>query len=221
MKVSPPRDGVGKCGILGEEAEAWVDRLRARRERRLDHAIAAQVRVGGCGTADVDREVGHLHVLRMAVGIGEDGDRLDAHPTRGPSDADGDLAAVGDEDALEHIKMWHAKERSAGRMRCASANGARALPTSEFGSSGQGSFVRRAERVDGSEIAIAMGRVEAETDDADDSSETSSSQSLRATAFTLNGSTWEFENPVSLVLAAARLARHGNRSRRQAPVDCR
>ena len=58
--------------------------------------------------------------------------------------------------------------------------------------------------MDGSEIAIAMGRVEAETDDADDSSETSSSQSLRATAFTLNGSTWEFENPVSLVLAAAR-----------------
>ena len=82
-----------------------------------------------------------------------------------------------------------------------SANGARERPTSEFGSQGR-SFVEPSAWTE-AKIAIAMGRVEAETDDADDSSETSSSQSLRATAFTLNGSTWEFENPVFLVLAAA------------------
>ena len=34
---------------------------------------------------------------RVAVGIGIDGDRLDAEPARGPHDAAGDFAPIGDE----------------------------------------------------------------------------------------------------------------------------
>ena len=39
---------------------------------------------------------------RVAVGLGIDRDRLDAHPPRGLDDPAGDLAAIGDQNALEH-----------------------------------------------------------------------------------------------------------------------
>src|SRR5262249_27935505 len=42
-------------------------------------------------------EVGHRDVRRVAVGVREDGDRLDAHIPTCAEDADGDLAAVGNE----------------------------------------------------------------------------------------------------------------------------
>ena len=40
----------------------------------------------------------------VAVGLGIDGDRLDSHPSGGLDDAAGDLAAVGDQNAFEHVK---------------------------------------------------------------------------------------------------------------------
>ena len=46
--------------------------------------------------------VGHAHVQRRAVGFGVDGDGLDAELAAGADHAHGDLAAVGDQDFLEH-----------------------------------------------------------------------------------------------------------------------
>ena len=48
------------------------------------------------------RLVGHLDMQRVAVGVGIDRDRLDTHLARGLDDPAGDLAAIGDQDALEH-----------------------------------------------------------------------------------------------------------------------
>ncbi len=38
----------------------------------------------------------------LGIGLAEDGDGGDTHPPRGADDADGDLAAIGDEDFAEH-----------------------------------------------------------------------------------------------------------------------
>ena len=58
--------------------------------------------MGGRRRADMHRLVGHLDVQRVPVGIGIDGDRLDAHAPRGLDDPAGDLAPVGDQDLVEH-----------------------------------------------------------------------------------------------------------------------
>jgi hypothetical protein len=54
--------------------------------------------------ADADRFVGELDVLGVAVGLGIDGDRLDAHFAAGALDSEGDLATVRDEDFFKHGK---------------------------------------------------------------------------------------------------------------------
>ena len=51
---------------------------------------------------DRDRHVGHLDMQGVAVGLGIDRDRLDAHAAGGFDDPAGDLAAVGNQDSLEH-----------------------------------------------------------------------------------------------------------------------
>jgi hypothetical protein len=55
--------------------------------------------------ADADRLVGHGHVHRVLVGLGIHGDGLDAHLAGGLDDAAGDLAAVGNQDFLEHERL--------------------------------------------------------------------------------------------------------------------
>jgi hypothetical protein len=52
--------------------------------------------------ADVVGLVGLLHVERMAVGVGIDGDRLDAQFGAGAHDTDSNLAPVGDQYFLKH-----------------------------------------------------------------------------------------------------------------------
>ena len=52
--------------------------------------------------ADRYRLIGHLDVQPVAVGLGIDRHRLDAELPRRLDDAAGDLAAVGDEDLVEH-----------------------------------------------------------------------------------------------------------------------
>ena len=54
------------------------------------------------GGPDADVVVGEAHVQRLAVGLGVHGDRLDAELAAGADDAQRDLAAIGDQDFLEH-----------------------------------------------------------------------------------------------------------------------
>src|SRR5262249_50064263 len=69
---------------------------------RRDDDIELQIAVAGGGWADVYRHVGLSDVARLAVRIGIDRDGPDAEAAAGPHDAYGDLAAIGDQDALEH-----------------------------------------------------------------------------------------------------------------------
>src|SRR5439155_10165884 len=67
-----------------------------------DDAGGVEVALGRGGGGDADGVVGEVEVGGVAVGLAVDGDDLDAQLLAGPDDPQGDLAAVGDQDALEH-----------------------------------------------------------------------------------------------------------------------
>jgi hypothetical protein len=84
---------------LGEEAVARVDRVDVGDLRRGDEARDVEVRLACRARADADRAVGELQVRRVLVRGGIHADGLDAELLAGADDAEGDLAAVGDQDA--------------------------------------------------------------------------------------------------------------------------
>jgi hypothetical protein len=85
-----------QVGVLGEEAVAGMQRVAARCGRQVDQRVRVQIAQDRV-LADVVGLVGLLHVEGVAVGVGVDRDRLDAEFGAGAHDADGDLAAVGDQ----------------------------------------------------------------------------------------------------------------------------
>ncbi len=93
--------GAGEVGVLREEAVAGVDRLGAAGEGGGDDPVAAQVAVGGLGAAQVDGDVGFGDVAGVAVDVAVHGDAADAEGARAAHHPAGDLAAVGDQDALD------------------------------------------------------------------------------------------------------------------------
>ncbi|MNI81035.1 hypothetical protein D3C73_1376150 [compost metagenome] len=60
-----------------------------------------------------------LHVQRMAVGIGENRHRANAHLGTGSYDADGNLTTVGDQDLCYHLEFplsrWYPRPARPGR----------------------------------------------------------------------------------------------------------
>ena len=101
--------GFGEIGVLGEEAVARMDAVGAGRLGGGDDLVDAQVAVGCRPGTDLHRLVGHAGERRAAVGLGDDGHRLHPEPAGGADDADGDLAAIGDQDFLQHgrLSLWH------------------------------------------------------------------------------------------------------------------
>ena len=94
---------LGEVGVLGQEAVARMDRVGVGDlGRRDDRRRCSRYEAARRGGPDADVLVGEAHVERVAVGLGVDGDRLDAELAAGRDDPQGDLAPVGDEDLLEH-----------------------------------------------------------------------------------------------------------------------
>ena len=87
---------------LGEEAVAGMHRLRARLLGGGDDLLDHEIGLGRRGRPDRDRLVGHFDVQRVLVGLRIDRDGRDPHPARGLDDPARDLAAIGDQDFLEH-----------------------------------------------------------------------------------------------------------------------
>ena len=76
-----------------------MDRLAALAGRRADQGREAEVALRARGGADAHRDVGLLHRTGVAVRLGVGDDRLDAELVQGAHDAQGYLAAVGDQNA--------------------------------------------------------------------------------------------------------------------------
>ena len=79
-----------------------MDGLGPRRADGLDDAVHVEVALERRAPARCRRPRRPAGRGGRPVGFGIDGDRGDAHLAAGPDDPDGDLAAVGDQDLLEH-----------------------------------------------------------------------------------------------------------------------
>ena len=79
-----------------------MDGVGLRLNGCLKDGFLVEVAFRRIGGADAIGEVGELDVQGVLVGVGVDGDRLDAELLTGADDSDGDFAAIGDEDSLEH-----------------------------------------------------------------------------------------------------------------------
>ena len=93
---------LGEGGVLGQEAVAGVHRVGARVLRGLDDAVDDEVGLGRRAGTDADGGVGLADVERVAVGLGEDGDGLDAEFAARALHAQRDLATVRQQHALGH-----------------------------------------------------------------------------------------------------------------------
>src|SRR5204863_7087082 len=89
-------------GVLREEAIAGMDRLGAGDLGGADDGRDVQVRFLGRRRADAHRLIGELDVQRVGVGQRVHRHRLDAKLAAGADHAQRDLAAVRDQNALEH-----------------------------------------------------------------------------------------------------------------------
>ena len=87
-----------------------MDRVDVCDLGRADDAVRPQVAVGTLRSADADGLVGQLDVERLHIGLGVDGQGLDPEFAAGPDDAEGDFAAVGDEDFLNHFVKGLARQ---------------------------------------------------------------------------------------------------------------
>ena len=79
-----------------------MDCLCARLYGTGEYGIVVEVALGKTRAADAIRLVGKLHVQRVRIGRGIDGDGFDAHIAARANNTDRDFAAVGDEHFVEH-----------------------------------------------------------------------------------------------------------------------
>ena len=95
-------ESVRERRALREKAVARMDSLGACLETGGDDLVDREIGLGRGRRAYRDRLIRHLDMQRILVGFGIDGDGPDAHAARRLDDATGDLAAVSDQDCLEH-----------------------------------------------------------------------------------------------------------------------
>src|ERR1700690_1907398 len=80
--------------VLTEEAIARVNRVGARRQRRLYELILAKITLSGRRAPEAHRLVGTRYVQGMLVYIRIDRHRADTHPTQRALDTTGDGATI-------------------------------------------------------------------------------------------------------------------------------
>ena len=75
----------------------------ARLAAGLDDLVDQQIAFSGGRRSDQDGFIGHFDMERITVRFGIDRDGLHPHAAGGLDDAAGDLAAICDQDSLEHV----------------------------------------------------------------------------------------------------------------------
>ena len=114
-------------GAFGQEAVAGMHGLARRSALQASMIFSGdEIALRGRRRADMHRLVGHLDMHGLAIGVGIDRDGRDAHLPRRLDDAAGDLAAIGDQDFLEHRRaislgaslLWACDRASQGARHC-------------------------------------------------------------------------------------------------------
>ena len=93
---------LGEAGVLGQEAVARMDGVGAGDLAGGDERRDVEIAVAGRRRADADALVGEADVHGVGVGGRMHRHGGDAELLAGAQDAERDLAAVGDEDLVEH-----------------------------------------------------------------------------------------------------------------------
>jgi hypothetical protein len=93
---------LGKVFVLAQKAVAGVNGLCAVCLGSGNDRVAAQITLLGHVAADVHCFVTHLHMLGVGVSIGVNRDGTNAHAPRRGGNAACDLAAIGNQNFLEH-----------------------------------------------------------------------------------------------------------------------
>ena len=101
----------GEVGAFREKTVPRVDGVDIADFGGGDDAIDFKITLCAGSWADADGFVGGLDVKGVVIGFGVDGESTDAEVFAGADDAEGDLAAVGDEDFVEHEGKWEAGKR--------------------------------------------------------------------------------------------------------------
>ena len=96
---------LGEIGVFRKEAVAGVDGGGTGDFSRADDRRNIQIRQRARGRADAYGLVGQAQVHQFAVGGGMHRDGLDAQLFTGAQDAQGDLAAVGDQNFFQHRRL--------------------------------------------------------------------------------------------------------------------
>ncbi len=94
--------GRPELGVLGQETVARVHGLGARVQAGLDDLVLQQIALRRGRRADMHGLIGHLHMQRITIGVGVDGNGRDAHAARAFYDPAGNLTAIRNQDFLEH-----------------------------------------------------------------------------------------------------------------------
>ena len=102
MDESRGPDGASETGVLGQKTVPRMDRARPRCLRGREELVDRQVAFRGGRPSDPDRLVREQHVRGPTVHIGVDRDRLEAFLVAGADDPNRDLAAVRDQNLVEH-----------------------------------------------------------------------------------------------------------------------
>src|SRR5262249_34138290 len=101
--------GFGQRGCegfpFGKKAIARMDRRRAAGLGGRDDLFDVEIALRSGRRTDGDRFIGHLDMERIAIGVRINCDRRNTHATRRLDDPAGDLAAIGNQDSLEHVTM--------------------------------------------------------------------------------------------------------------------
>src|SRR5580700_10825528 len=92
----------GKVGVLGKETVAGVNRVHIRDFSGADDLRDVQIAFAAARRPDADGFIGEANVQGIAVGFGVDCDGLDAQFPAGGKDAQGDFAAIGNQNFSEH-----------------------------------------------------------------------------------------------------------------------
>ena len=110
-------DHLGELGVLRQEAVAGMDRVGAGDGRGGQDRRDVEIAVARRRRADADALVGQAHMHGVGVGGRMHGHGLDAHLAAGAVDAQRDLAAVGDQDLVEHAMVPTRRSSAARRTR--------------------------------------------------------------------------------------------------------
>ena len=94
--------GMREGRTFREKTIARMDSLGPCLETGGDDLVDREIGLGRGGRAYRNGLIRHLDMQRILVRFGIDGDGPDAHAARRLNDATGDLAAVSDQDCLEH-----------------------------------------------------------------------------------------------------------------------